>query len=213
MQPHANQPVLTAGVPLGRDTTIAVIMVHGRGAAPPNILELAPRLDRPGVSYLAPAASGNTWYPYSFMADTQKNEPGLSSALWVLGELVDKILAAGVPPERLVLLGFSQGACLTSYFAVRNARRYGGVILFSGGLVGAPGTEWNYPGDFAGTPVFLGCGDPDNHVPKARVDESAKVFERMGAKVNERIYPGMGHLVCEDEIVEARKILDGVSGQ
>ena len=210
MHPHGDQPLVTAGTPLGDGTKAAVIMVHGRGAAPANILDLVPKLNRSGVSYLAPGASGKTWYPYSFMAETSTNEPGLSSGLHVLEQLVAEVMAKGIPSERLVLLGFSQGACLTSEFAVRHAARYGGVIVFSGALIGAPGTTWTYPGSFGGTPVFLGCSDTDSHVPKARVDESAVVFTRMGAAVTERFYPGMGHLINEDEIAAAQAILDQV---
>ena len=209
MEPHGGQSVITAGVAL-EESHAAVIMVHGRGAGPHNILDLVPRLNRPAFSYLAPAAAGSTWYPFSFMADTAKNEPGLSSALQVLDDLVKSVIARGVPADRLVLLGFSQGACLTAEFAARHATRYGGVIIFSGGLIGAPGTTWNHPGSFAGTPVFLGDSDVDAHVPKDRVDESAVVFARMGAAVDKRIYPGMGHLVCDNEIAAAQGILDRV---
>lgn len=211
MHLHADQPIVTAGPPLGPGTRAAVVMVHGRGLSPAHILELVPRLDRGDVSYLAPAAAGNTWYPHSFMADAATNEPGLSSGLHVLGHLVETIAAAGVPRERTVLLGFSQGACLASEFAVRNATRYGGVVVLSGGLIGAPGTTWSHAGSFDGTPIFLGCSDVDGHVPTTRVNESAEVFRRMGAAVSERIYPGMGHLVSDDEIAEAQRILDGIS--
>jgi predicted esterase len=183
-------------------------MVHGRGAAPENILELVPRLDRPEFSYVAPAAANNSWYPYSFMAETAANEPGLSSALEMLKALVESIVSNGMPRSRILLLGFSQGACLTCEFAVRNAARYGGVIAYTGGLIGPPGTTWNDEGSFDGTPVFLGCSDVDSHVPKSRVDESAAVFTRMGAAVIERIYPGMGHIVNEDEISFTQTLLD-----
>ncbi|MGB7217853.1 MAG: dienelactone hydrolase family protein [Vicinamibacterales bacterium] len=209
MEPHGGQPIVTAGVALGESPTV-MIMVHGRGAAPRNILDLVPRLNRQGFTYLAPAAANNTWYPYSFMADTAKNEPGLSSALDVLDRLVKDVVARGVRKDHIVLLGFSQGACLTSEFAVRHADRYGGVILFTGGLVGPPGTTWSNPGSFAGTPVFLGSSDPDPHVPKDRVDESAAVFTRMGAAVTERIYQGMGHTINDEEIVYAQAVMDGV---
>jgi predicted esterase len=209
MEPHARQPVATAGRPLG-ESHAAMILVHGRNAAPENILDLARALDRPDFSYLAPAAEGNTWYPHSFMAEREANEPGLSSGLFVLGGLVDRAVAAGVRLERLMLLGFSQGACLAAEFAARNPERYGGVIVYSGGLIGPPGTRWEYPGSFGGTPVFFGCSDIDAHVPKSRVDESAEVFERMGAAVTKRIYPGMGHLVNEDEIAFTREIMDGI---
>jgi len=210
MEPHAGQPLVSAGEPLGHGKAV-LVMVHGRNAAPANILDLAQRLGRDGLTYLAPTAAGRTWYGHSFMAETEKNEPGLSSGLHVLGTVVATALAAGVPADRVVLLGFSQGACLASEFAARNARRYGGVIAYSGGLIGPAGTTWNYPGDFAATPVFLGCSDVDGHVPKARVDESADVFRRMGAAVTERIYPGMGHLVNDDEIAWAQALLDGLT--
>lgn len=209
--PHAGQPVVESGTPLGQ-APAAVVMVHGRNAGPGNILDLVPRLARPDVTYLAPAAANRTWYPYSFMADTASNEPGLSSALNVLTMLVARIEGAGVPRSRIVLLGFSQGACLTAEFAVRHASRLGGVVIFSGGVIGPPGATWQHPGSFDGTPVFLGCSDHDSHVPEARVDESADVFSRMGADVTKRIYPGMGHLVNDDEIAFARGILDAASG-
>lgn len=204
---HDGQRIVTMGPPVGQGKGV-VVMVHGRGAAPENILDLVPRLDRPEFSYVAPAAANNTWYPYSFMADTTDNEPWLSSALGMLQTLVEGILSNGIPRSRIMLLGFSQGACLTCEFAVRNAARYGGVIAYTGGLIGPPGTTWNSDGSFDGTPIFLGCSDVDPHVPKSRVDESAAVFTRMGAAVIERIYPGMGHIVNEDEISFTQTLLD-----
>jgi phospholipase/carboxylesterase len=197
---------MRVGAPLGHGSGV-VVMIHGRGAGPPNILTLVPQIDRPEFTYLAPAAANRTWYPFSFMAETQKNEPALSSALTMLKTLVDDVVAKGTPRERIVVLGFSQGACLALEFAVRNAARYGGVVAFTGGLIGPPGTTWNYPGSFDGTPVFLGSGDVDPHVPLARVEESAGVFERMGASVTKRIYPGMGHVVNDDEIAFVRLLL------
>lgn len=211
MRPHAGQPLVTEGAPLGK-SAVVVIMVHGRNAAPRNILSLVPSFGHPDITYLAPTAAGGTWYPLSFMADKEKNEPGLSSALGVLEQLVQHVVRSGIGKDGIVLLGFSQGACLTSEFAASHADRYGGVVLYSGGLIGPPGTSWNYSGSFGGTPVFLGCSDVDAHVPKTRVDESAAVFERMGATVSERIYPGMGHLVNEDEIAFTRTLLDGITG-
>lgn len=196
-------------MPLGRGTGV-VIMVHGRGAGPANILDLVPRLDRPGFTYLAPTAAGRTWYPHGFMAETTKNEPWLSSALRSLEHVVSDVLGQGVPTWRIVLLGFSQGACLVSEFAAAHAARYGGVVVFSGGLIGPPGTTWNYGGSFNGTPVFFGNSDADAHVPQARVEESAEVFTRMGASVDVRTYPGMEHTVNGDEIRAARGLLDAV---
>ncbi len=189
-----------------------MILVHGRGAAPRNIMELADALAHPAFTYLAPAAAGNTWYPYSFMAEIASNEPGISSGLMVLDGLVQQVVAAGIPSERIVLAGFSQGACLMSEYAVRHAARYGGVLAFSGGLIGPPGTVWDHGGSFGGTPVFLGCSDVDGHVPRSRVDETAEVFDRMEAAVDKRIYPGMGHLINDDELAYARSLVALVGG-
>ena len=210
MGPHAGLRVFESGAPLSR-APAAVVMVHGRNASPQSILELIPWLERPDMAYLAPAAANGTWYPYSFMAPIAGNEPGISSGLHVLDALVARIVTGGIPQSRIVLLGFSQGACLASECAVRHAGRFGGVVVFSGGLIGPPGTRWEYPGSFDGTPVFLGCSDRDSHIPASRVDESAEVFARMGAAVTKRIYPGMGHTVNEDEIACAQRVLDAAS--
>lgn len=211
MLPHEGQPVEEAGPALGQAPG-AVIMVHGRNAAPRNILDLASRFDRPHLTYLAPAAAGGTWYPFSFMADVASNEPGLSSGLDVLAGLVQRIEAAGTPRSRIVLMGFSQGACLAAEFAIRHASRFGGVVIFSGGAIGPAGTTWHSTGGFDGTPVFLGCSDHDAHVPELRVLETGDVFTRLGANVTLRIYPGMGHLVNDDEIEFAQGVLDAVAG-
>ena len=188
-----------------------VVMLHGRGAGPENILEVVPRLDRPQFEYVAPAAPNRTWYPYSFMAEIGKNEPFLSSALAVVRQAVTDAETKGVPRGKIVLLGFSQGACLATEFMIRNASRFGGLIAFSGGAIGPPGTAWTYPGSFDGTPMFFGCSDVDAHVPETRVRESAAVCERMGATVTMKIYPGMGHLVNDDEIAHARALLDSIA--
>ena len=206
VEPHAGQPVARAGVSLA-NARAAVIMIHGRGAGPRNILDLVPLIGQPGVAYVAPAASGGTWYAKSFMAPIAENEPGISSGIAVVHGLINEIVESGIPTERLVLLGFSQGACLTCTAAQRRPDRYGGVIAFSGGLIGPPGTMWAEQGDFRSTPVFFGCSDVDAHVPETRVRESAAVFERMGAAVTTRIYPGMGHLVNDDEASFARDLL------
>ncbi len=210
--PHGGQPVLAAGRPPG-EAAGAVVMVHGRGGSAEDILTLAGELRRPDLAYLAPQAAGHTWYPYSFLAPFEQNEPGLTSGLGSLSRLLARLEEEGIPAERTILLGFSQGACLSLEFAarsVRDVRRYGGVIGFSGGLIGPPGTPRDYPGSFAGTPVFLGCSDRDPHIPKERVDETAEVLGRMGAEVTERIYPGMGHTVIDDEMEHARRILSGI---
>jgi predicted esterase len=188
-----------------------MIMVHGRNAGPRNILALVPALEHADFTYLAPAARDDTWYPYSFLEDIQRNEPGISSGISVIDQLVDEVLASGVPVERIVLLGFSQGACLAATAAVRRPARYGGVIVLSGGLIGPPGTVWD-GGSFDRAPAFLGCSDPDPHVPTERVDESAAVFERMGAAVTKRIYPNMGHVVNDDEVAFVREIMAQAAG-
>jgi phospholipase/carboxylesterase len=187
-----------------------VILLHGRNAGPENIRELIPRLARPQFEYLAPAAPNRTWYPFSFMAEFEKNEPFLSNALAQVATVVNEVESGGVPRNKIVLLGFSQGACLATEFTIRNASRFGGLIAFSGGAIGPPGTTWNYPGDFQGTPMFFGCSDVDAHVPAERVRESADVCATMNAKVTTRIYPGMGHLINDDEIAHARQLLDSV---
>lgn len=188
----------------------AVLLLHGRGGSPEDILGLARSLWKPGVSYLAPAAAGHTWYPQSFLAPLAANEPWLSSALARVEELVGELAAEGLPPERQLICGFSQGACLTLEHAARQPRRYGGVVAFTGGLIGPPGTLRDYPGSLAGTPVFLGAGDPDPHVPWSRVEESAAALSRMGADVRVARYPGLGHAIDEDELAHAREILGAI---
>jgi phospholipase/carboxylesterase len=187
-----------------------VVMLHGRNAGPENIRDLIPRLARPQFEYVAPAAPNRSWYPYSFMAEFEKNEPFLSHALAQVRGVVEDVEASGVRRDRIVLLGFSQGACLATEFMIRNASRFGGLIAFSGGAIGPPGTVWNYPGDFQGTPVFFGCSDVDAHVPAERVRESAEVMSKMTAQVTTRIYPGMGHLINDDEIAHAQDLLDSI---
>jgi predicted esterase len=206
LDPHRQQPVLHSGTPL----TVAratVVLVHGRGATAESILALAPALRAEGVAFVAPQAAGNTWYPYSFLAPIERNEPFLSSALGALDAVVAHVRDAGIPDQRIVLGGFSQGACLASEYAARHARRWGGVLVLSGGLIGPPGTPRDYAGAFAGTPVFLGCSDVDAHIPTERVVESGEVFERLGATVTVRLYPGMPHTVNDDEVAACRAVI------
>src|SRR5713101_5582940 len=205
--PHQGQPVLTAGEPLDK-AKATMIMVHGRGASAEDILSLTTELNQPGFAYLAPQAAGYTWYPNSFLAPIASNEPGLSSGLAVIASLLAKLAEAGISPERTILLGFSQGACLSLEFAARNARRYGGLAGLSGGLIGPDGTPRDYPGSLDGTPVFLGCSDVDPHIPKARVDETAAVLRALGGEVSERLYPNMAHTVNRDELLAVRQIMD-----
>lgn len=210
--PHTAQPVLTTGEPL--DTArAAVIMVHGRGASAQDILTLAPYLPSDGITYLAPQAAGNVWYPYSFLAPLAQNEPGLSSALDVLDSLVTHVIDAGLRTEQIVLMGFSQGACLALEYAARHPGRYGGVVGFSGGVIGPPDHIFDYNGDLAATPVFLGCSDVDPHIPLNRVEQTATLLEALGGSVDKRIYPGMGHTIIEDELDAARAILEAAAAQ
>jgi len=207
--PHAGQPILRAGA--APDVArAAMIMIHGRNAGPANILDLVPVLDRPEFLYVAPAAAGGTWYPLSFMAPREQNEPGISSGLAVIESLVTDLLPV-FAPHQIMLLGFSQGACLTSEFSIRYPRRYGGVMVLSGGLIGPPGTSWDtVTTSLDGTPVFLGCSDVDSHIPAERVLESEAVFRRLGAAVTRKLYPGMGHTVIGDEIEQVQRVMDAV---
>jgi len=187
------------GEPVSR-ARAAMLMVHGRGASAEEILTLVDQFAQPGFAYLAPQAAENTWYPNRFLVPLAENEPWLSSSLAFVSEVLAEIINAGIPPERIMLLGFSQGACLILEFAARNARRYGGIAGLSGALIGPDDAPRNYSGSLAGTPVFLGCSDVDFHVPKERVDQTAEVLRRLGAEVTERLYPNMDHTVNQDEI-------------
>jgi len=184
-----------------------MLMVHGRGARAEDILTLAGPLALPGFTFLAPQAAGNTWYPNRFLEPVELNEPWLSSALGRLGDLLEQIRRNGVPYERTILLGFSQGACLALEFAARNARRYGGIAGLSGALIGAPDAPRQDSGALAGTPVFLGCSEDDFHVPKERVDQTAILLRKLGGVVTERLYPGLGHTTNDDEIAAVRAMM------
>jgi phospholipase/carboxylesterase len=187
-----------------------MILLHGRGASAADIMTLGAELMHPGFAYLAPQAAGSAWYPHPFTAPLENNEPYLSSALEVVASLLASVEMT-IPANRVILLGFSQGACLTLEFAARHARRYGGVVGLSGGLIGPDGTSRDYPGDFDQTPVFLGCSDVDPHIRKDRVLEAAEVFERMGALVTLKLYPNMAHTVNADEIEAVRQIVAEVA--
>jgi phospholipase/carboxylesterase len=207
--PHGGQPVLQSGAPLER-ARAAMLLVHGRGATADDILSLASSLPGAGLAYLAPQAAAQTWYPNRFIAPLESNEPWLSSALAGLHDLVEQVRAAGIPAERTVLLGFSQGGCLALEYAVRHPRRYGGLVGLSAGLIGPPGTLWPTTGSLDGTPAYLGCSDVDPHIPAERVEESAWVLTQIGADVVAQLYPGMGHTVTEEELAHVRRILDAL---
>lgn len=204
--PHQGQPLVLAGEPLG-SARAAMVMVHGRGATAQDILTLTPDLQWPGFVYLAPQAAGNAWYPNSYLAPLPSNEPELSSALAVIASLFDQLTQVGIPAERTIILGFSQGACLSLEYVARNAKRYGGVVGLSGGLIGPEGTPRDYPGSLAGTPVFLGCSDMDPHIPKELVEQAAEVLRQSGGNVTTRLYAHMDHTVNQDELSFVRGIM------
>lgn len=204
---HKKQ-VVYAGAELS-ESKKALVMLHGRGASAADILSLADYLGVNNFSLIAPQATNNTWYPYSFMAPVSANEPWLTSALTLLKEIVNDIIAAGVDKKEIYFLGFSQGACLMLEFTARNADHYGGIVAFTGGLIGETINNQNYTGDFLNTPVFIGTSDPDPHVPVSRVKESTAILTRLHASVKEKIYPGMGHTISEGEISMAKNILSG----
>ena len=198
--------IIKAGTPL-KDAKKALIMVHGRGGSAEDILSLSNFLNVKDFALLAPQARDNTWYPYSFIAPVSQNEPWLSSALALVKETLDEIIAEGISFENVYLLGFSQGACLTLEFAARNAKKFGGVVAFTGGLIGDRIDRANYVGDFKNTPVFIGSSNPDPHVPVERVNESVEVLKDMNADVTAKIYNGMGHTISEDEIELANELV------
>jgi phospholipase/carboxylesterase len=203
--PHDGQPVLVEGEPLDR-ATAAMILVHGRGASAHDIMTIAAEVAQPGFAFLAPEAAGNAWYPNRFMEPLARNEPWLSSALETVGRVL-ALVAERVPEESVILLGFSQGACLALEFAARNARRYGGLVGLSGGLIGPDDTPRDYPGSLDGTPVFLGCSDVDPHIPARRVIETGEVLKAVGGVVTVKLYPGLGHEVNADELDHVRKMM------
>jgi Predicted esterase len=210
---HESQTVSRAGTEL-RSAKAVMVMTHGRGADANDMLGLAREIMMPGFAFLAPNAEGHTWYPYSFMAPRENNEPWLSSALSTIGKTVALAQAeSGLSADKIMLLGFSQGACLSSEYALRHPLRYGGVMVLSGGLIGPPNTTWDdVAGSFENTPIFLGCSDVDPHIPKDRVIESEAVFKRLGADVTRRLYPGMPHTVNADEIDHVRRAMEQLVG-
>jgi predicted esterase len=207
--PHQGQPVHTAGKPL-EEAQAAMILVHGRGATARDILHLTNDLDHDGFSYIAPQAASNTWYPHRFLAPLEHNQPYLSSALAAIERVLTQVEAAGIARDRVLIGGFSQGACLAAEFVVRHAGSYGGLFVLSGGLIGPPGTTWQSDGRLERVPIFLGCGTADPHIPLDRVQETANVCRGMGAEVTERIYPGMGHMINQDELDYVRGMMRAI---
>lgn len=184
-----------------------LILLHGRGGTAEDILSLTSYLDVNDFTLLAPQATNNSWYPYSFLAPASQNEPWLSSALKLLKELLDELTTKKIPTENIYFTGFSQGACLTLEFVTRNANKYGGIVAFTGGLIGDKIYPENYKGDFQNTPVFIGTSDPDPHVPVERVYATANILKDMNAAVTEKVYSNMGHTINQDEINQANKIV------
>ncbi len=203
---NAETRVLRAGEDLAR-ADAAVVLIHGRGATAEGMLGLSLEFGVPGIAYAAPQAPGMTWYPHAFLAPLAANEPKLSQSLAIVDEVVADAVAKGVPHERIVLAGFSQGACLAVEYAARHARRWGGGVVLTGGLIGPDGAARDYAGSLTGTPIFLGSSDVDAHVPLARVHETVEVLSRLGADVTTRIYPGMGHSIVADEIAHFERLL------
>ncbi len=185
----------------------ALIMLHGRGGSAEDILSIAEYLNVKEYALLAPEATGNTWYPYSFLAQPSANEPWLSSAMQLLSDVVNDVQEHGITSDNIFFLGFSQGACLTLEFIARHAAKYGGVVAFTGGLIGDKIYRKNYKGDFEATPVFIGSSDPDPHIPVERVYATANIFRSMNASVTEKVYSNMGHTINEDEIKNANNMV------
>lgn len=209
--PHKDQPVRHFGETLSHAIG-AMILLHGRGGSAEDILSLAGEFYRPELAYLAPQAANHTWYPYSFLAPIEENQPWLRSALHKVESTVKQAIDAGIDPERIMICGFSQGACLATEFVASHPRRYAGLIAFTGGLIGPPGANLRHEGDLAGTPVFFGSGDPDPHVPFERVQESAALLKQMGASVTLRRFPGRPHTISPEELEAARRMVQAAFG-
>ncbi len=198
--------ILTAGRPL-KDAGKALIMIHGRGGSAEDILSLASHLEVKDFALLAPQATNSSWYPYAFLAPPAQNEPWLSSALALLREIMNDVTAQGIAEENIYFTGFSQGACLMLEFVTRNAARYGGIAAFTGGLIGDKIYPENYKGDFKNTPIFIGSGNPDPHIPVERVYATTNILKSMHADVTEKIYANMGHTITMEEIELANKLV------
>ncbi len=202
---HTKQ-VVRAGKELTANSRV-LILLHGRGANAEDILSLSAHLNVSEYTLLAPQATNNTWYPYSFMMPPSQNEPWLGSALKLVGDLVDELLSMGIPSDKIYFAGFSQGACLTLEFVTRNARKYGGVAAFTGGLIGDKIYNENYKGDFQNTPIFVGSSDPDPHIPVSRIYATSNILRDMNADLTEKIYVNMGHTINQDEIEQVNRLI------
>jgi len=207
--PHADQPIRTAGAS-PEDADAAVVLVHGRGARADGMLQFAREFGRDGLYYVAPQAQRGTWYPNRFLAPIERNQPHLDSALDRLGRAVEEAQSGGLPTDKVILVGFSQGACLVSEFVARDPKRYGGLVLLSGGLIGEEGTEFDHAGDVDGMPFFVGVSDDDPHIPMSRAEETAAVFERLNADVRFDRYEGRGHGIFEEEIEYLEGLVESV---
>ncbi len=205
--PHQNQQVLKAGADL-KDAKAVMIMIHGRGASAESILQLGTALNHADkITFLAPQAFNFTWYPYSFLAPQEQNQPGLNSGLQAIFDIIALVETQGFAKDKIFLLGFSQGACLASEFVARHPTKYAGLIALSGGLIGDTILSDNYSGNLKQTPVFMGCSDVDPHIPTQRLTETATIFENLNGSLTKKIYPGMGHLVNDDEINHINQML------
>ena len=204
--PHLTQLVYSAGAKLD-EASAALILLHGRGATADDILSLSAYLNFPQLAYLAPQAEGHSWYPNRFIVPVEQNEPYLSAGLSKIDGIVKEVESHRIPIEKIFIGGFSQGACLASEYVIRNPRRYGGLLVFSGGYIGPLGMQRQWNGNLGGMPVFLGCSDRDSHIPLQRVKETSTLLEAMGARVTEKIYPNIGHTIIEDEIEQAHQII------
>lgn len=207
--PHQGKPVSRAGAAPDK-AKAAMILVHGRGASADSMLLFAEEFENNNIHYRAIQADRHTWYPNSFLAPREQNQPGISSGLQAIYDEIKTLNEVGITTGKIILLGFSQGACLSSEYAARHPKRFGGLAILSGGLIGPEVSLDNYSGSFEGTPVFMGCSDYDPHIPQERVHDTAKILEALGADVTKKIYPGMGHTVNEDEIAQIKQMIDNI---
>jgi phospholipase/carboxylesterase len=209
LDPHAHMPVDHAGHDL-KDASCAVILLHGRGSSAEDILGLADAFYDERISFLAPQAANNTWYPYSFLAPIEQNEPWLSSAIAKVANLIQSCVTAGIQRSSIVICGFSQGACLATESVARHPAHYGALIAFTGGLVGPSDLELHHEGLLAGTAALLSSGDPDPHVPWSRVQASARELERMRAQVELMRHAGRPHTILDKEVAAARSLIQSL---